>query len=82
MKRIALKVDSKGRIQVPKQIREELGIRKEVSATIENGIVKIEPVENILDRLSKNVGFKFKGVTTNMPKLRRTAESELLKQVK
>jgi AbrB family looped-hinge helix DNA binding protein len=76
MKRIALKVDPKGRVQIPKRVREELGIRKGVNATIENRIVKIEPVENILDRLSKNVKFKFKSVKTDMPNLRKTAEGE------
>jgi AbrB family looped-hinge helix DNA binding protein len=81
MKRIALKVDPKGRVYIPKQVREELGIKEKVSATIENGIVKIEPIENILDRLSKNVSFNFKSVKTDLPKLRKAAERELLKEV-
>jgi AbrB family looped-hinge helix DNA binding protein len=58
MKCIALKIDSKGWIQLPKDIRDSLGIRKEVSATIEDGIVTIEPVDTILNRLSKSVKFK------------------------
>jgi len=81
MKRISLRVDSKGRLQLPKQLREELGIRKQVSATIENGIVKLEPVESILDRVSKDVKFRFKSVRTDMPILRRSAERELFKEV-
>jgi AbrB family looped-hinge helix DNA binding protein len=52
MKRLALKVDSKGRIQVPKELREQLGIRKKVSVKIENGTMTIEPVERIFDRLA------------------------------
>jgi AbrB family looped-hinge helix DNA binding protein len=81
MKRIALKVDSKGRIQIPKDVREELGIKKEVSATIENGMVKIEPIESILDRLSKTVQFKYSSVETALPRLRKAAERQLLKEV-
>jgi AbrB family looped-hinge helix DNA binding protein len=81
MKRLSLKVDSKGRIQIPKDVREELGIKGEVSARIEDGTVKIEPVERVLDRLSREVRFNFKGVEEDMPKLRRSAEKELLKHV-
>src|SRR2546426_6985543 len=81
MRRLALKVDSKGRIQIPKEIREELGIGNEVSASIQDGIVTIEPVEHIFDRLSREVRFNFKGVEESMPKLRRAAEEELSKQI-
>ncbi len=80
MRRLALKVDSKGRIQIPKEIREELGIRNEVSASIEDGTVTIEPVERIFDRLSTEVRFTFKSVEKDMPKLRRAAEKELSAQ--
>jgi AbrB family looped-hinge helix DNA binding protein len=81
MKRLSLKVDSKGRIQIPKEVREELGITNEVSATIEDGIMRIEPVERVLDRLAKNVRFNFKNVEATIPKLRKAAERELLKQI-
>jgi len=81
MRRLALKVDSKGRIQIPKEIREELGIGNEVSASIQDGIVTIEPVEHIFDRLSREVRFNFKSVEESMPKLRRAAEEELSKQI-
>ena len=80
MKRLALKVDSKGRIQIPKDVREELGIRKEVSATIEDGYVTIEPVERIFDRLATQVRFNFKSIEKDLPKLRRAAEEELFKK--
>jgi len=81
MKRISLKVDSKGRIQLPRDIREDLGIRAEVSATIENGKVTLEPVDAILDRLSKSARFKYKSVETALPSLRKAAERELLKEI-
>jgi AbrB family looped-hinge helix DNA binding protein len=80
MKRLALKVDSKGRIQVPKELREQLGIRREVSVKIENGTMTIEPVERIFDRLAGEVRFNFKSVAAELPKLRKAAEEELLKQ--
>jgi AbrB family looped-hinge helix DNA binding protein len=80
MKRLALKVDSKGRIQVPKELRERLGIRREVSVKIENGTMTIEPVERIFDRLAGEVRSNFKSVAAELPKLRKAAEQELLKQ--
>ena len=79
MKRLSFKVDSKGRIQIPMDVRRELGIRNEVSARIEDGVVRIEPVESVLDRLKREVRFKFKSVEDDLPKLRKAAERELLK---
>jgi AbrB family looped-hinge helix DNA binding protein len=81
MKHIVLKVDSKGRIQLPKDIREGLGIRNEVGATIENGIVTIEPVGAILNRLSKTTRFKYRSVESALPSLRKAAERQLLKEI-
>ncbi len=81
MRRLALKVDSKGRIQIPKEIRKELGIGNEVSASIQDGMVTIEPLEHIFDRLSREVRFHFNSVEKNLPELRRAAEEELSKQI-
>jgi len=80
MKRLTLKVDSKGRVQIPKEVREKVGIRDQVSATVEGGNITIEPVEHILDRLANEVRFNFGSVEESLPKLRRAAERELLKQ--
>jgi AbrB family looped-hinge helix DNA binding protein len=81
MRKLALKVDPKGRIQIPKEVREELGIRENVSATVEDGMLTIEPVERIFDRLSREVRFNFKSVAKDLPELRKAAEKELSKQV-
>lgn len=80
-RRLALKVDPKGRIQIPKEIRQELGIRDEVSATIEDGVMKVEPVESILNRLSQSVKFNYSGVEAALPSLRKAAEKQLLKEI-
>ena len=81
MKRFSFKVDSKGRLQIPKEVREELGIRDTVSAVVEDGIMTVEPVERIFDRLASEVRFNLRSVVEDLPKLRRAAEEELLKQV-
>ncbi len=80
MKRLALRVDSKGRIQVPRELREQLGIREEVSVKIEDGMMIIEPVERVFDRLASEIRFNFKSVGTELPKLRKAAEEELLRR--
>ncbi len=80
-RRLALKVDQKGRIQIPKEIRQELGIIEEVSATIEDGVMKVEPIESILDRLSRSVKFNYGGVEAALPNLRKAAEKQLLKEI-
>lgn len=80
MKRLALKVDSKGRIQVPKELRDQLGMRREVSVKVENGTMTIEPIERIFDRLAGEVRFNFTSVAGELPGLRKAAEEELLRQ--
>lgn len=80
MKRVVLKVDSKGGIQIPKEVRDKLGIKNEVNATVEDGVITFEPVERILDRLQNEVKFNFRSVKESLPKLRKAAEKELFKQ--
>ena len=42
-------------------------------------MVRIETVESVLDRLTREVRFNFKSVEEDLPKLRKAAERELLK---
>jgi hypothetical protein len=51
-----------------------------VSVRIEGGTITIEPVERVFDRLAGEVRFNFKSVATELPKLRKEAEEELLKR--
>lgn len=78
---LILKVDPKGRIQVPKKILDELGIGREVRAMIEDRVVKIEPVVRIRERLAKTVKFHYTSVERSLPKLRKAAERQLLKEI-
>jgi len=79
MKKLSLKVDPKGRIQIPKGVRQRLGIKSEVSLSVENEGVRIEPIEGLYDRLSSEIEFNFGSVERDMPKLRKAAEKELLR---
>ena len=58
-----------------------MGISKEVSVKVENGMMTIEPAERIFDRLASEVRFNFKSVGRELPKLRKAAEEELLRHV-
>lgn len=76
-----LKVDKKGRLHLPKEVRDTLGITNEVRARIKNGTVTIEPITEIMDRLAAQVKFTFRSVQKELPTLRRAAEKQLLKEV-
>ncbi len=76
-----LKVDKKGRIHIPKDLREKLGVKKKVRARVERGVISIEPITNVLDRLGREVKFNFKSVEEVLPSLRKAAEEQLLRDV-
>jgi AbrB family looped-hinge helix DNA binding protein len=76
-----LKVDEKGRLQIPREVRERLGIKKSVTARIEeNGSLSIEPASNLYDKLASDVTFNFRSVEKSLPDLRKTAEKQLFKE--
>lgn len=77
-----LKVDEKGRVHLPKELRVRLGIKNEVRAKIENGAITMEPITEIMDRLAAEVKFSFKRVEKALPSLRRAAQEELLTEVR
>ncbi len=52
-----------------------------MSVKTEHGTMIIEPVERVFDRLASEVRFNFKSVGRELPKLRKAAEEELLRQV-
>ena len=76
-----LNVDKKGRIHIPKELRERLGVKKKVRARIERGVISIEPITDVVDRLGREVKFNFKSVEEALPGLRRVAEEQLLQEV-
>ena len=77
-----LKVDENGRLQIPREVRERLGIKKSVIVKIEeNGSFSIEPISNLYDRLASDVRFNFRSVQKSLPSLRRAAGKQLLKEV-
>ncbi len=77
-----MKVDKKGRLHIPKQVRDRLGIKSDVRASIQDGAITIEPAQAVLDRLAKEVKFDFGSVEDELPRLRKAADEQLLRETK
>uniref|UniRef100_A0A7C1TAC3 AbrB/MazE/SpoVT family DNA-binding domain-containing protein n=1 Tax=Thermofilum pendens TaxID=2269 RepID=A0A7C1TAC3_THEPE len=78
---LLLKVDSKGRVLIPRALREQLGIRKLVKARVEGGRVVLEPVGDPVELLERAVVEGTEDVEGEIGELRRVAEVELRKLV-
>lgn len=75
-----LTIDSKGRIQVPKKLRERLGVKKTVKARISDNKLIIEPSRDPLEELADQVDFTFTSILEELPTLRRAVEKQLIKE--
>jgi AbrB family looped-hinge helix DNA binding protein len=77
-----LKVDDKGRILIPKEIRSLLNIENFVSARVENGKLIIEPIKDPIDLLTSSVLRGTTDVEKEIKKLKEAALREAEKRVK
>jgi AbrB family looped-hinge helix DNA binding protein len=75
-----LTIDSKGRIQVPKKLRERLGVKKTVKARISDNKLIIEPSRDPLEELADQVDFTFTSILEELPTLRRVVEKQLIRE--
>ena len=73
--------DEEGRIQVPKKVRERLGIKHTVKASVKGHslIIKAEP--DPLEELGRIVKTRFKDIEKELPALRKAAEKQLFKDL-
>ncbi len=76
-----LRVDEKGRIQIPKKIRERLGIKKTVKASVKGRSLIIEAQEDPWDEMARVVKTRFKDVEKELPSLRKAAEKQFFKEL-
>jgi AbrB family looped-hinge helix DNA binding protein len=79
MVELLLKVDEKGRVLIPRALREKLGIGRLVRARVEEGRIVIEPVRDPLELLEKAFVKGTEDVERGIGELRRVAEAELRK---
>lgn len=79
-----LQMDEKGRLHIPREIRDKLGLRagQILKGRIEGQSLVVEPTTNVYDRLAASVQTDFEDLETSIPELRRIAESRGRKEVK
>ena len=75
-----MKVDRKGRIVIPSNIRRQLNIKNLVKIIVKDGEITLKPVEDPLKSLEKLVVKGTTDVEKEIQRLHRTAERELQKE--
>ncbi|MCD6088793.1 AbrB/MazE/SpoVT family DNA-binding domain-containing protein [Candidatus Bathyarchaeota archaeon] len=81
MSEVTVKVDQKGRIVIPSNIRKKFNIKNIVKIIVKEGEITLKPVEDPLKSLEKLVVKGTTDVEKEIQRLRRIAERELQKEV-
>jgi len=81
MKRI-LRIDDRGRIVIPSEVRKSLGIGKAVKLRVKGRMIILEPVEDPLEELSKLVERVSVKASTEPWKLSEIASQQLMRERK
>lgn len=81
MSEVTVKIDEKGRIVLPANIRRELGMKSIVKIKVEKGALTIEPVEDPLRFLERLTIKGTKDIEKDIRRLREIADRQLLKVV-
>ncbi|MBS7657991.1 AbrB/MazE/SpoVT family DNA-binding domain-containing protein [Candidatus Bathyarchaeota archaeon] len=76
-----LRVDEKGRVLIPSNIRKQLNIKNIVEISVKEGEVVLKPVEDPLKSLEKLVVKGTRDVEKEIREMRKVAERELQKEV-
>ncbi|MEM2913597.1 MAG: AbrB/MazE/SpoVT family DNA-binding domain-containing protein [Candidatus Bathyarchaeia archaeon] len=82
MNEFIAKVNGKGRILIPSEIRRRLNIRNVVRIIVGDGEIVLKPVEDPLRRIEKLVIKGTSDVKAEIQRLRKTAENELQREVR
>jgi len=77
---VTLKVDEKGRVVIPSQIRKQLKIKNTVKISVKEGEITLKPMEDPLTSLEKLVVKGTTDVEKDIRRLRRVAERQLQKE--
>ncbi|MCS7105111.1 MAG: AbrB/MazE/SpoVT family DNA-binding domain-containing protein [Thermofilaceae archaeon] len=76
-----VKVDERGRVLIPANIRKMLKIKSIVKLVVEGDKIVLKPLEDPLKQIEELVVKGVKDVEVEIPQLRKVAEEELLKGV-
>jgi len=77
---VTVRVDQKGRIVIPSNIRKKFNIKNIVKIIVKEGEITLKPVEDPLKSLEKLVVKGTTDVEKEIQRLRRIAERELQKE--
>jgi AbrB family looped-hinge helix DNA binding protein len=79
-----LQMDDKGRLHIPKEIRDRLGLKagQVLIGRIEGQSLVVEPTVGVFDRLANSARCNFDDLETSLPELRRAAERQGRREVK
>ena len=80
MSEVTVKVDRKGRIVIPSNIRKQFNIKNIVKIIVKEGEITLKPVEDPLKSLEKLVIKGTTDVEKEIQRLHRIAEHELQKE--
>ena len=80
MSEVTVRVDQKGRIVIPSNIRKKFNIKNMVKIIVKEGEITLKPVEDPLKSLEKLVVKGTTDVEKEIQQLHRTAERELQKE--
>lgn len=80
MSEVTVKVDRKGRIVIPSNIRRQFNIKNIVKIIVKGGEITLKPVEDPLKSLEKLVVKGTTDVEKEIQQLHRIAERELQKE--
>ena len=80
MSEVTVKVDRKGRIVIPSNIRKKFNIKNIVKIIVKEGEITLKPVEDPLKSLEKLVVKGTTDVEKEIQRLHRIAERELQKE--
>ena len=80
MSEVTVKVDQKGRIVIPSNIRKKFNIKNIVKIIVKEGEITLKPVEDPLKSLEKLVVKGTTDVEKEIQRLHRIAERELQKE--
>jgi len=70
-----LQMDEKGRLHIPKEIRDRLGLKagQVLKGRVEGHALVLEPTTSVFDRLAASVKCNFSDLEESLPELRRVS---------
>lgn len=74
-----VRIDDKGRIVIPLEIRKKFKLRKLVILRVENDKIIIQPIKDPIEMLTSTIIKGSRDIEKEIPKLRKIAEEEALK---